>query len=135
MIGQDSLQRPSGEAFVTFASVEDCMEGLRYHMRHLGKRYIEIFPLFSKEYYRKCRVIDWISVLIHRCNLLLDLQQVWTYERDVYSSTGINFGELLYIEITCNDRVMDMTVSSTCKQMDERTSKQASKQTNRGMCA
>lgn len=111
------------------------MEGLRYHMRHLGKRYIEIFPLFSKEYYRKCRVIDWISVLIHRCNLLLDLQQVWTYERDVYSSTGINFGELLYIEITCNDRVMDMTVSSTCKQMDERTSKQASKQTNRGMCA
>ena len=55
VIGQDNLQRPSGEAFVTFACVEDCMEGLKYHMRHLGKRYIEIFPLFNKEYYRKRR--------------------------------------------------------------------------------
>lgn len=53
IIGQDSLQRPSGEAFVTFGCVEDCKEGLKYHMRHLGKRYIEIFPLFNKEYYRK----------------------------------------------------------------------------------
>ncbi|KAK8827250.1 hypothetical protein WA556_000876 [Blastocystis sp. ATCC 50177/Nand II] len=53
VIGQDSLQRPSGEAFVTFASVEDCEKGLRYHMKHLGRRYIEIFPLFNKEYYRK----------------------------------------------------------------------------------
>ena len=55
VIGQDSLQRPSGEAFVTFASVEDCEKGLGYHMKHLGRRYIEIFPLFNKEYYRKSR--------------------------------------------------------------------------------
>ena len=55
VIGQDGLQRPSGEAFVTFASVEDCEKGLRYHMKHLGRRYIEIFPLFNKEYYRKSR--------------------------------------------------------------------------------
>ena len=55
VIGQDALQRPSGEAFVSFYCVEDCKEGLKYHMKHLGKRYIEIFPLFNKEYYRKSR--------------------------------------------------------------------------------
>ena len=55
VIGQDNLQRPSGEAFVTFGSVNDCMTGLKYHMKHLGKRYIEIFPLFNKEYYKKSR--------------------------------------------------------------------------------
>lgn len=55
VIGQDNLQRPSGEAFVTFASVGDCMKGLKYHMKHLGKRYIEIFPLFNKEYYKKSK--------------------------------------------------------------------------------
>ena len=43
------------EAFVSFYCVEDCKEGLKYHMKHLGKRYIEIFPLFNKEYYRKSR--------------------------------------------------------------------------------
>lgn len=59
VIGQDTMQRPSGEAFVTFSCVEDCKEGLKYHMRHLGKRYIEIFPLFNKEYYRKSMCMYW----------------------------------------------------------------------------
>ena len=40
---------------MSFCCVEDCKEGLKYHMKHLGKRYIEIFPLFNKEYYRKSR--------------------------------------------------------------------------------
>ena len=80
VIGQDSLQRPSGEAFVTFAAVEDCEKGLRYHMKHLGRRYIEIFPLFNKEYYRKSR--NGADVRC-RCYLLLDLQQVRTHRRGV----------------------------------------------------
>ena len=37
VIGQDNLQRPSGEAFVTFASVEDCMKGLTYHLKNMKK--------------------------------------------------------------------------------------------------
>ncbi|CBK19971.2 LOW QUALITY PROTEIN: uncharacterized protein [Blastocystis hominis] len=53
VIGQDNLQRPSGEAFVTFSSVEDSAKGLEYHLKNLGKRYIEIFPLFNKDYYRR----------------------------------------------------------------------------------
>ena len=56
VIGQDNLQRPSGEAFVTFASVEDCMKGLTYHLKNMKKRYIEIFPLFNKEYYKKSKM-------------------------------------------------------------------------------
>jgi hypothetical protein len=35
--------RPSGEAFVTFASVEEAAKGLGKHKEHLNKRYIEVF--------------------------------------------------------------------------------------------
>ncbi len=35
--------RPSGEAFVTFGSVEEAAKGLGKHKEHLNKRYIEVF--------------------------------------------------------------------------------------------
>ena len=78
VIGQDSLQRPSGEAFVTFSSVEDSAKGLEYHLKNLGKRYIEIFPLFNKEYYRKSALCG--EKVRSRFDLLHDLQEVWTHD-------------------------------------------------------
>lgn len=77
VIGQDNLQRPSGEAFVTFSSVEDSAKGLEYHLKNLGKRYIEIFPLFNKDYYRRS---VWRGGVRTRFDLLFHLQQVWTHE-------------------------------------------------------
>ena len=35
--------RPSGEAFVRFSTVEDAVSGLGFHKKMLGKRYIEVF--------------------------------------------------------------------------------------------
>lgn len=80
VIGQDNKQRPSGEAFVTFSSVEDSAKGLEYHLKNLGKRYIEIFPLFTKDYYRRS---GWRGGVRTRFDLLFHLQQVWTHGRVV----------------------------------------------------
>lgn len=78
VIGQDNKQRPSGEAFVTFSSVEDSAKGLEYHLKNLGKRYIEIFPLFNKDYYRRS---EWRGRRAKcRYDLLFHLQQVRTHE-------------------------------------------------------
>ena len=45
--------RPSGEAYIEMESDEDYRKGLDHHKKHMGSRYIEVFPAKKSE-------MDWM---------------------------------------------------------------------------
>lgn len=45
--------RPSGEALVTLESEDDLMEAEKKHNKHIGSRYVEVFPVRDSEMVRR----------------------------------------------------------------------------------
>jgi len=45
--------RPSGEALVTLESEDDLMEAEKRHNKHIGSRYVEVFPVRDSEMVRR----------------------------------------------------------------------------------
>jgi len=45
--------RPSGEALVTLESADDLMEAEKKHNKHIGSRYVEVFPVRDSEMVRR----------------------------------------------------------------------------------
>lgn len=46
---RDGLGRPSGEAYIEFETVEDAKTGMQFDRKHIGKRYVELFPSNENE--------------------------------------------------------------------------------------
>ncbi|PAA58822.1 hypothetical protein BOX15_Mlig015426g2 [Macrostomum lignano] len=46
---RDGLGRPSGEAYVEFDTVDDAKSAMQFDRKHIGKRYVELFPSNENE--------------------------------------------------------------------------------------
>ena len=57
---KDGSGRPSGEAYVTFDSIDETEEALRRHMHYLDKRYIEVFRSNESEFAKaQQKMAEW----------------------------------------------------------------------------
>lgn len=49
------LGRNTGEAHVVFNTVQAAQEALKYDHRHIGRRYVEVFPSTEEEHFSAVR--------------------------------------------------------------------------------